>query len=496
MRSSKPSRIAHSLRGVIVALLFVIPAQAHDPAPSKIADLSEQLLESVVNISIAQTRPGPNNQPQLRLPPGSPFQDFFEDFMKRFQDQPGQQNPGRPQQAQSLGSGFILDPSGLIVTNHHVIVNADEITVTLADGAQYKASVLGRDAKVDLAVLKITADTPLKAVQFGDSDTMRVGEWVLAIGNPFGLGSTVTAGIISARNRNINSGPYDDFIQTDAAINRGNSGGPLFNLKGQVIGINTAIISPSGGSVGVGFAIPINTALPVITQLRTYGETRRGWLGVRIQTVSEAIAESLGMEKPSGALVAHVENDSPADKAGIKIGDVILAFDGQDVPEMSDLPRIVALTEIGKTVIVKLLRQGQEKRLAVEIGRLDESDPQLAVTTPLPVEKSRSEIEFPSLGLELAPLSTALREAYSIADTIDSGLVITAVDPSSKAAQSNLRQGHIILKVNHAIVSTIEDFRRQLAQSIESQRQQILLLVSSGNANDQRFIALPYQEDN
>ena len=318
-----------------------VPAPLHGPA--SVADLAEGLLESVVNISTSQTvkgTEGPGAVPMPQLPEGSPFQDFFDDFFK----ERGGEGPSGSQKVQSLGSGFVVDAEqGIVVTNNHVIADADEIEVNFSDGSKLKAELVGKDTKTDIAVLKVDPKLKkLKAVKFGDSSVMRIGDWVMAIGNPFGLGGTVTVGIISARNRDINAGPYDDFIQTDAAINRGNSGGPLFNMFGEVVGINTAIISPSGGSIGIGFSIPSQLAVGVVDQLREFGETRRGWLGVRIQPVTDEIAESLGMDNAKGALVAGVIKGGPVDNGSILPGDVIVKFDGKDVRDMRDLPRVVA----------------------------------------------------------------------------------------------------------------------------------------------------------
>jgi len=308
-----------------------------------------------------------------KVPEGSPFEDLFEDFFNK----EGRTRPDR--RVSSLGSGFVIDAEeGLIVTNTHVIEGADEIIVNFADGSRLKVDkVVGKDGKTDLALLKVTPKKPLKAVKFGSSEALRVGDWVMAIGNPFGLGGSVTIGIISAKARDINSGPYDDYLQTDAAINKGNSGGPLFNMNGEVVGINTAIISPTGGSIGIGFAVPSDIAVPVIEQLRLYGETRRGWLGVRIQSVSEEIAESLGVPENRGALVAAVTPDSPAAKAGIEPGDVIVKFDGKDIVGMRSLPRIVAQTPIGKTVDVEAVRKGERKTFKVVVGRLAEDEDEL-----------------------------------------------------------------------------------------------------------------------
>jgi serine protease Do len=296
--------------------------------PENIADVAEQVIDAVVNISTSQKiDPRVNELPDV--PPGSPMEEFFDQFFKNRRGGGG--NEQTPRRINSLGSGFIIDASGLVVTNNHVIADADEINVILNDGTKLKATLVGKDNKSDLALLRVHADQPIKAVKLGDSDKLRLGEWVIAIGNPFSLGGSVTAGIVSARNRDINSGPYDNYIQTDAAINRGNSGGPLFNLNGEVVGVNTAIISPSGGSIGIGFAVPSNSAVAVIDQLRQFGETRRGWLGVRIQQVTDDIAESLNITPPHGALVAGVDDKGPAKPAGIEPGDVVVSFDGHDI---------------------------------------------------------------------------------------------------------------------------------------------------------------------
>ena len=300
--------------------------------------------------------------------------ELFRDFFNRRGQGENQNRDRGPRRVNSLGSGFIIDPAGIVVTNNHVIADADEITVILNDGTRLKAELIGNDKKTDLALLKVKADKPLKAVKFGDSEKLRLGEWVIAIGNPFSLGGTVTAGIVSARNRDINSGPYDNYIQTDAAINRGNSGGPLFNLDGDVIGINTAIISPSGGSIGIGFAVPSKTALAVIDQLKQFGETRRGWLGVRIQQVTDEIAESLNIKPARGALVAGIDDKGPAKPAGIEAGDVIVKFDGKDIKEMRDLPRVVADTPVGKDVPVVIIRKGKEETKTVKLGRLEDGE--------------------------------------------------------------------------------------------------------------------------
>ncbi|HCW68886.1 MAG TPA: serine protease, partial [Thalassospira lucentensis] len=346
------SKVSAALVIVLLGVTSVSQIANARPAPDSFADLAERLLPSVVNIATSQMvadRQGPDFQ----FPPGSPFEDLFRDFMDR-NGQGGEQGGPSPQKrrATALGSGFIISADGYIVTNNHVIDGADEISVRLHDGDTLDAKLIGRDPKTDVALLKVEPKEDLPFVKWGSSDDARIGDWAMAIGNPFGLGGTVTAGIVSARNRNINQGPYDDFIQTDASINRGNSGGPLFNLEGDVIGINSAIYSPSGGSVGIGFAIPSAIAQSVVDQLKEYGRTRRGWLGVHIQTVTDDIADSVGLDESTGAMVAGVSDEGPAKEAGIKQGDVILTFDGKEVESMRRLPRIVADTKIGKDVDV------------------------------------------------------------------------------------------------------------------------------------------------
>jgi serine protease Do len=351
--------------GATVLVLMLAPASSQTRGPSSVAPVAEKLIDAVVNISTSQTLKGPEGVPLPKVPKGAPFEEFFEDFFNR----KGGRSPS-DRKVSSLGSGFVIDgKEGIVVTNNHVIEGADEIIVNFNDGSKLKVDkVLGKDTKTDLALLKVSPKKPLPAVAFGSSTKLRVGDWVMAIGNPFGLGGSVTVGIISAKQRDINSGPYDDYLQTDAAINKGNSGGPLFNMDGEVIGVNTAIISPTGGSIGIGFAVPSDTATVVIDQLRQFGETRRGWLGVKIQTITDDIAEASGVKENSGALVASVTPGSPAAKAGIQDGDVILKFDGKDVTSMRGLPRLVAQTPIGKDVDVELLRKGQKLNLKVAVG--------------------------------------------------------------------------------------------------------------------------------
>ncbi len=401
------------------------------------------------------------------------------------------QNRGNtpPRRVNSLGSGFIIDAAGIVVTNNHVIADADEITVILNDGSRIKAELIGTDKKIDIALLRIKPDRPLKAVKFGDSEKLRLGEWVIAIGNPFSLGGTVTAGIVSARNRDINSGPYDNYIQTDAAINRGNSGGPLFNLEGEVVGINTAIISPSGGSIGIGFAVPSKTALAVIDQLKQFGETRRGWLGVRIQQVTDEIAESLGIRPAHGALVAGVDEKGPAKPAGIEPGDVIVKFDGKDIREMRDLPRVVADTPVGKDVPVIIVRKGKEETKTVTLGRLEDGEKQAALTTP--ADPGPAPVVKKTLGLELAGMSDDLRKKYKIKDAVK-GIVILGVDAGSAAADKRLNAGDVIVEVAQEAVGSADEFLAKIDKLKKDGRRTALLLVA-GTDGELRFVALSLQ---
>lgn len=478
------------LRGllVLVAAVAIIGPVLKSPAlargPEGIADVAEQVIDAVVNISTKQSVDMSSNaMPQL--PPGSPFEEFFEEFFKNRRGQNGARPI--PRRVNSLGSGFIIDPSGLVVTNNHVIAEADEVSVILNDGTRLKAEVLGRDTKTDLALLKVQSDKPLKAVKFGDSDKLRLGEWVIAIGNPFSLGGTVTAGIVSARDRDIQSGPYDNYIQTDASINRGNSGGPLFNLDGEVVGINTAIISPSGGSIGIGFAVPSKTAVPVIEQLREFKEVRRGWLGVRIQHVSEEIAESLNIRPPRGALVAGIDEKGPAKPAGIEPGDVIVKFDGKDIKEMRDLPRIVADTPVGKDVEVTVIRKGQEVTRRVTLGRLEEAEKQAALTKKEDEPEEKSPVKS-TLGLGLVDLTDALRKEHKIKSSVR-GVLITKVDPSSQAADKRLQPGMVIAEVQQQQVRTAAQVQERIEQLKKSGQTVVNFLVVSPDG-DPAFVAL------
>ncbi|MFA5120594.1 DegQ family serine endoprotease [Zavarzinia sp.] len=477
---------------LLLAVMMGAQAAHARGAPDSFADLAEKLSPAVVNISTTQIVSGSGGEdggdeegqvPMPQFPPGSPFEELFKDFLER-QGQ-GQGKP-EPRKVQSLGSGFVIDPSGVIVTNNHVIQDAEEITVTLADGTKLPAELRGHDPKTDVAVLIVKPSKPLPFVNFGDSDKARVGDWVLAIGNPFGLGGSVSAGIISARNRDINAGPYDDFIQTDAAINRGNSGGPLFDMDGNVIGINTAIYSPSGGSVGIGFSIPSALAQQVVAQLREFGETRRGWLGVRIQSVSDEIAESLNLDKARGALVAGVDDKGPAAVAGIVAGDVILTFDGKPVPDMRTLPRIVAETKIGNTVPVVVWHDGKEKTVQVKVGQLDETAIADASGSGHKGGAAPTKTQV-VLGLTLSPLTDELRGKNNVPDDVK-GVVVTDVAESSAAAEKGIRPGDVIVEVAQAKVETPAQIAEKVKAEKDAGHKSVLFLVS--RAGDLRFVAL------
>ena len=474
--------------GVAIAV-FSLPGTssqslAQSRGPASVADIAEELLEAVVNIStsqkVAEKRP---SAPVPKVPEGSPFQDFFDEL---FPNGPQGEN-NAPKTRQSLGSGFVIDPAGIIITNNHVIADADEIVVNFTDGSKLTAELVGKDLKTDIAVLRVKPESPLVAVSFGDSDKSRIGDWVMAIGNPFGLGGSVTLGIVSAIGRDINSGPYDNFIQTDAAINRGNSGGPLFNMNGEVVGINTAIISPSGGSIGIGFSIPASLAKRVIDQLIEFGETRRGWLGVQIQTVTDDIAESLGLDKASGALVSGLVKDGPAEKSGIKSGDVILTFDGKVVESMRDLPIIVADTPVDTEVEVEVLRKGERTTIGVKLGRLEDGEKQLVVAgneEEEPEEQPTTQL----LGLKLSELNEQIRTDAKISEDIK-GLLIVEVDGGSAAEDKGIMPGELVVQIGQEPVTTLKEAEEQVAQLKEKSRKNALLMISSATG-DIRFVVV------
>lgn len=461
--------------------------------PESFAEQAERLLPSVVNISSTQkVDPDMQMMPDMpQFPEGSPFQEFFDEFME--QNGNGMMPP-LPQA--SLGSGFIIDAAkGLIVTNNHVIRDADKVRVTLHDDTTLDAKILGVDDKTDLAVLQVKPNAAMRAVTFGDSDKMRVGDWVLAIGNPFGLGGTVTSGIISARKRDINAGPYDDFIQTDASINRGNSGGPMFNLKGDVIGINTAIFSPSGGSVGIGFAIPSNLAKPVIDQLVKYGKTRRGWIGVRIQSVTDEIAQTLGLPKMEGALVASVAIKGPAAEAGLRSGDIILEFGGQKITAMRNLPRLVAESEIGATVPVKFWREGKLLNTSLKVEEMvDEAPPETTGKlgkTDIPGKVPG--LSIPELKLQLGMLTEMDRRNFGIPENAK-GVLILDVAANSEAAEKGIQAGDVIVEINQQRLTEPTEVKELIARSRKEGNSNILILLDMGGKGDVRFVTLKIKE--
>jgi serine protease Do len=480
--ASRQARRVFASLAVAAAVAVAAPLPALARGPDSFADLAAQVTDAVVNISAATTsQVRDRDLPQL--PPGTPFEDLFEEFFKRRGQGGGQAMPRR---ANSLGSGFVIDPSGIIVTNNHVIGEANEITAIFNDGTKLKAEIIGKDNKLDLAVLRVKPDKPLKAVKFGDSDKLRIGDWVIAIGNPFGLGGSVSAGIVSAHDRNIDQGPYDNYIQTDAAINRGNSGGPLFNMDGEVVGINTAILSPTGGSVGIGFAVPSSMAAPVVDQLRQFGETRRGWLGVRIQQVDDQTADALGLDRARGALIAGVDEKGPAKPADIAIGDVIVKFDGKDVKSARDLPRIVAATPVGKDVQVVLLRKGQEMSKTVKLGRLEDNDEQAALSKNTP--ETDKPVSRKALGLDLSTLTEDLKHRFSLKDDTK-GVVVTDVDPNSAAADKRIQAGDVIMEVGQEPVSTPADVARRVDALKKDGKKSALLLVANAQG-EVRFVAI------
>ncbi|MEO0677923.1 MAG: Do family serine endopeptidase [Pseudomonadota bacterium] len=462
-----------------VALLMAqtIAAKAQT-APPSFADLAETISPSVVNITTStvvagRTSPGP----QGIVPEGSPFEDFFREFEDR-RNEPGQ----RPRRSSALGSGFVISEDGFIVTNNHVIEGADEITIEFFSGEELVAELIGTDPNTDIALLKVEADDPLPFVPFGDSDTARVGDWVVAMGNPLGQGFSVSAGIVSARNRAL-SGTYDDYIQTDAAINRGNSGGPLFNLEGEVIGVNTAILSPNGGSIGIGFSMASNVVTNVVDQLQEFGETRRGWLGVRIQDVTPDLAEALGLEEARGAAVTDVP-EGPAREAGMETNDIIVRFDGVEIEDTRELVRIVGNSPVGKEVPVVVLRDGRTETLTVTLGRRETA---IEVPAAAPGPETEEEPEsLEQLGLTLSILDDEAREALGVGDI--EGIVITAVEELSEAFEKGLRAGDVITEAGQQKVVTLSAFSSQIDAAQEAGRKSVLLLVRRGQ--DPRFVAL------
>src|SRR5215472_10504368 len=474
-----------------LSLSMVLPCEAQPPetAFSEIfAQLAARLVGVVVNISTTQAAQAPATKgtPEAQVPsPGVPLDEFFRDFFGE-KGAHGGGNPPIPR-ASSLGSGFIIDPSGLIVTNNHVIDNAEQITVTLSDDTTLHAEVIGRDAVTDLALLKVEPKGALPAATWGDSNKAKVGDWVLAIGNPFGLGGTVTSGIISATARDIHSSPYDDFLQTDASINRGNSGGPMFNLAGEVIGINTAIFSPSGGSIGIGFAIPSALARPIVEQLKATGKVERGWIGARIQPVTDEIAEAVGLDKGRGAMIAAVDAGSPAAQAKLQPGDVILTYDAKPIDRSRQLPRLVADTPPEASVKLTVWRDGKESEVELKIAALNANRP--APPPPEP-EKPKPPPSVDALGLKLTKLTSELRKQFSMPETAK-GIVITEVAQNSAAAAQALRPGDLVIAVGHDPVATLEDVQQKIAAAKKNGHKNVLVRVErEGNS---RFVALPLE---
>lgn len=462
----------------VMLTLFAYNAAARG-APDSFADLAEKLSPAVVNISTTQIVKGGRTGNTPQFPPGHPFEDFFKDFGGK--DKKGE----KERKATSLGSGFVIDTDGLVITNNHVIDGADEIFVLFQDGDKVPAELVGTDPKTDIAVLRIKPDgKELVAVPWGNSDKSRVGDWVLAIGNPFGLGGTVTAGIISARGRDIRSGPYDDYIQTDASINKGNSGGPLFNMDGQVVGINTAIFSQSGGSIGIGFSIPSQLAKTVVKQLIEFGQTRRGWLGVVIQNVTEELADGLGLENTDGVLVAGVPEDGPAFKSGIKAGDVILEFDGKEVGETRELSRAVAETNVGSDVEVDLWRNGKRITKTVKLGELEKAETKLASANG---SSSKKAMLAEVLGMRLTTVTPKVREQFKLSDEVE-GVIVVDIEEGSEAAEKEIRPGDQILEVQLKPVANVSDVKIAMKEIKGTERKSVLMLIKRGL--NSRFVAL------
>ena len=511
----------HTVRAIALGCVLSLPAapglspfaQARG-APDSFADLAASLLPAVVNISSTQDMPaesamglppghGGGGPDMPVFPPGSPFEKFFKDFMNKNHgrgpqggpqggDEDGDASPDQPRHTQSVGSGFIIDAgAGIIVTNNHVIEGGTAITVTLQDNTTIKAKVLGHDDRADLAVLQIKTDHKLVQVPFGDSDAPRVGDWVLAIGNPYAMSGTVTAGIVSARGRDIHQGPYDDFIQTDAPINRGNSGGPLFNMAGEVIGINTAIYSPSGGSIGIGFAIPANAAKTVVAQLREYGHARRGWLGVRIQQITPDLADSLGLKGTDGAMVAGVNDGGPADAAHIKGGDVILKFNNQDIKELKTLPRVVAETAIDQSVPVEVWRDGRDQTLQVKVAEMP-SETKMADAggagegTKKPAASAVSELS--DFGMKVAPITEDARQKFSLGSD-QKGVVVTDVNKTGPAAEHGLKAGDVIVEVQQEAVNSPAELRSRVDAIRKQDRKAVLMLIQGSDGV--RYVPMP-----
>ena len=464
--------------GMAVALGQGMPVAARG-APESFADLAQQVSDSVVNIT-TRTSVSTSAVPGMPMvPEGSPFEEFFRDFMER--NGPGEGPQQRQRRGSALGSGFVISEDGYIVTNNHVIEGADEIMIEFYSGRELPAEVIGTDPNTDIALLKVESDDALPFVPFGDADAARVGDWVMAMGNPLGQGFSVSAGIVSARGRAL-SGSYDDYIQTDAAINRGNSGGPLFNMDGEVIGVNTAILSPNGGSIGIGFAMSATVVVPVVEQLQEFGETRRGWLGVHIQNVTDELADALGLDEPAGALVTDVP-EGPAAESGMRSGDVIVAFDGNEVADTRELVRRVGNTAVGATVPVTVFRDGEMTTLDVTLGRRETAE---AVPASAPANEPVEPEEL--LGMEVTGLTEELRAQLDLPEGAQ-GLVVTAIDEASDAFEKGLRRGDVITEAGQEKVASARDLSAAIDAARDAGRTSLLLLIE--RAGGPRFMALP-----
>lgn len=475
-----------------VALTALLPSLAL-AQPESFAPVVEPLMPAVVNISTTQkvVEPGMGGVPFAfpGMNEGDPQMEQFRELFRQFGQQFGGSEVER--EVSSLGSGFVIDPSGYVVTNNHVVANADEVTVIFNDNTHLVAEIVGRDAKTDLALLKVKTDKKLAYVQFGDSDALKVGDWVIAVGNPFGLGGSVSAGIVSARGRNINAGPFDDFIQTDAAINRGNSGGPLFNAQGEVVGINSAIFSPTGTNIGIGFAVPTSLAKPVLEQIRQYGRAQRAWLGVKIQEVTEEIADAIGLKTAQGALLLEVTPDSPAGKAKLQAGDVILKYDGRAIKEMRNLPRLVAGTKAGRTVKVELFRKGKALTLPVTLTQQPGDEEEEALAAPAkPGQKAKAPpaANRKVLGMVMVPVDPALRAQFQIPKDVK-GLLVTEMARNSEVAKQGVRPGDVIVDVNQVAVAKPQDVDAQVAAAKRAGRDFVLIRVARGTSL--QFVTVP-----
>jgi len=478
-RENTPAGVMRAIWLTALAIgLLIAQALSAQARPESFADLAEKISPAVVNITTS-TVVAQGTGPSPIVPEGSPFEDFFREF----RDRSGQGD--RPRRTSALGSGFVISEDGYVVTNNHVIESADEIIIEFYSGAELEATVIGTDPKTDIALLKVDASEPLPFVSFGDSDTARVGDWVMAMGNPLGQGFSVSAGIVSARNRAL-SGTYDDYIQTDAAINRGNSGGPLFNMDGEVIGVNTAILSPNGGSIGIGFSMASNVVTRVVDQLQQFGETRRGWLGVRIQDVTDDVAEAIGLEKAAGALVTDVP-DGPAKDGGMLSGDVIMSFDGTEVEDTRGLVRKVGNTEVGKAVRVVVFREGKTQTLKITLGRREAAEGAAVPAVQQGEDTPDEPMEQTILGMTVSPVDDTLRGQLDLSDTA-TGLVVKDVQELSEAFEKGMRAGDLITEAGQQKLMSLSDLEDRIAEAKEAGRKSLLLLVR--RAGEPRFVAL------